>query len=437
LVSNTGLHNPMNSKAMISAMRTGATVAAVTFIAIALPGNGASAYDIQSNLRMGPVGGDRLDRSFVREWERNPPPGYPTLSPANVKATQKAVRFYEKIVEAGGWDELPPLKKKQVLRPGETSPLIAQLRKRLEISGDAEPGYGFKSYFDGTLEKGVKRFQASNGLTPTGVIDRRTWAALRIPADIRLKQLQINSKRLKQYPGLAKKKYVVVNIPAAQVEAVYKDKVVSRHTGVVGKPDRPTPLLRTSIHQMNFNPVWRLPPTVVKEDLIPKGRQMASAGKNVLVKYGIDAYSGGKKLDPKKINWASSQPFKLAYRQKPGNDNPLGFLKINFNNSHSVYMHDTPSDSLFGRNFRAASSGCIRVANIDQLAAWILEGRSGWSLGRIEYVKETGKRIDVSLHKRVPLYFVYITAWATEDGVIQFRRDLYKRDKVGDIAASY
>lgn len=397
----------------------------------------AIAYDIRDALRGSHVTGDPYDRSFAKQWERNPPPGFPTLSPANIKATSAAVKKYQQIVEAGGWEQLPDLPRKTVLRSGESGPIIAQLRKRLVASGDVEAGSFFTEYFDDGLLRGVKRFQASNGLTPTGVVGWRTLAALNIPAEVRLRQLEKNLSRLKQYRGLGKKKYVVVNIPAAQIEAVEGNRVVSRHTGVVGKPDRPTPLLRTTIHQMNFNPIWRLPPTVVKEDLIPKGREMASQGKNVLVKYGIDAYSGGKKLNPEKIDWQSSQPFKLSYRQQPGDDNPLGFLKINFNNSHSVYMHDTPSDSLFGRNVRAASSGCIRVRNIEQLAAWLLKGRSGWSRGRIEYVKEKGKRIDVGLHRRVPLYFVYITAWATEDGVINFRRDLYERDGVGEIALSY
>jgi murein L,D-transpeptidase YcbB/YkuD len=222
------------------------------------------------------------------------------------------------------------------------------------------------------------------------------------------------------------------------VEAVVGDKVVSRHTGVVGKPDRPTPLLRTAIHEMNFNPSWRLPPTVVSKDLIPRGREMQKSGKNVLVKFGIDAYDGaGKKLDPEKINWESGQPAGLSYRQKPGKDNPLGFLKINFNNSHSVYMHDTPSETIFGRNFRAASSGCIRIANIERLAAWLLEGTPGWSQSRVDAIKESGERLDVKLKKPVPLYFAYITAWATPDGVIQFRRDIYDRDRAGPDASSY
>jgi len=410
---------------------------ALAALAVVTTGVPALGYDMRDALRGNHVTGEPYDRSFAREWERNPPPGFPTLSPANLKATKAAIATYEKIVAEGGWEKMPTLPRKTVLRSGQSDPVISKLRKRLVASGDLEPSNFFDEYFDGGLLKGVKRFQASNGLTPTGVVGWRTIAALNVPAEVRLKQLKKNYSRLKQYRGLGKKKYVVVNIPAAQVEAVRGDKVVSRHTGVVGKPERPTPLLRTKIHQMNFNPVWRLPPTVVKKDLIPKGKEMASSGKNVLVKYGIDAYSGGKKLNPEKVNWTSTQPYRLSYRQQPGKDNPLGFLKINFNNSHSVYMHDTPSESLFGRNVRAASSGCIRVRNIEQLAAWLLEGRAGWSRGRIEYVREKGKRIDVSLRKRVPLYFVYITAWATKDGVINFRRDLYERDGVGDVSVSY
>ncbi len=115
----------------------------------------------------------------------------------------------------------------------------------------------------------------------------------------------------------------------------------------------------------------------------------------------------------------------------------MGFLKINFHNSHSVYMHDTPSDSLFGRNFRAASSGCVRVQNIEKLAAWLLAEQGGWDSARIAEMKASVKREDVRLKKPVRLYFTYITAWATEDGVVQFRRDLYLRDKLGKQVASY
>jgi murein L,D-transpeptidase YcbB/YkuD len=171
--------------------------------------------------------------------------------------------------------------------------------------------------------------------------------------------------------------------------------------------------------------------------LIPKGREMQVAGQDVLVKFGIDAYSNGKKLDTSKIDWSSEQPFNLSYRQAPGKDNPLGFLKINFASSNSVYMHDSPKESIFGRNFRAASSGCVRVQNIEKLAAWLLEGQKGWNDDQIVQIKESGRRGNVRLKRPVPLYFAYVTAWATEDGVVQFRPDIYLKDGVGEVASAY
>ncbi len=221
------------------------------------------------------------------------------------------------------------------------------------------------------------------------------------------------------------------------MEAVEDGKVASRHAGVVGKPDRATPVLRSTIRELNFNPTWKLPPTVIKEDLIPKGREMYRAGKDVLVTYGIDAYSGGRKIDPASIDWSSSQPFRLAYRQAPGKDNPLGFVKINFANHYSVYMHDSPKDSLFGRSLRAASSGCVRVQNIEELAAWLLKDKKGWSLDQVKQIKESGRTGTARMKRGVPLYFAYVTAWATEDGTVHFRPDLYQKDGVGEVAAAY
>ena len=192
----------------------------------------------------------------------------------------------------------------------------------------------------------------------------------------------------------------MVNIPGAQIEAVEDGRVVSRHAGVVGKIDRPTPILKSAVHEMNFNPVWHLPPTVISKDLIPKGREMQRAGQSVLVKYGIDAYDGtGKKLDPNKVDWNAASAQGLSFKQQPGKENPMGFLKINFHNQYSVYMHDTPSESLFGRNFRAASSGCVRVSGIEQLAAWMLSDNGDWNAERIQQIKKSGERADVRLKR--------------------------------------
>jgi L,D-transpeptidase YcbB len=417
------------------------------FVLVLVVAGFAAPASAQENdwLRFGPGNGPTAsntdyDREFIKEWESKPPKGFPTLSQANIAPMKAAIKRYEDIVKAGGWRPIPDVKQLdgKSLQVAQTHPFVDLVRARMTASGDlTEAASSYTTYYDQGLEKAVKRFQASNGLTPTGIVDDRTASAMNVPADARLKQLKTNLGRLGEFAGGRPKKYVIVNIPAAHVEAVEGDKVVLRQTGVVGKTDRPTPLLRSAITNLNFNPVWTLPPTVVNKDLIPKGLDMQKRSQNVLVKFGIDAYDGnGKKLDPAKIDWSGSTPRNLVYKQQPGKDNPLGFLKINFDSANSVYMHDTPSETLFGRNVRAASSGCVRVQNIDLLAAWLLSGQ-GWSEDRVRGMRKSGERQDVSLKQSVPLNFVYITAWATPDGVVQFRRDLYQRDGVGPVAASY
>jgi murein L,D-transpeptidase YcbB/YkuD len=426
-----------------------ATVLVLGFIIVSgagCLGFGRAAAQSTAMIQFGPVGDgpgttSTYDPDFVREWEANPPKGYATLSKANIAATKLAVQRYTSIVAQGGWPQLPEppnrTPRDSLLQYGITDPAVSLLRKRLAASGDLTDSDTSSTYFDTSLDKALKRFQASNGLTPTGIADKRTIVALNVPADARLKQLKANVSRLEEFVPKAGKKYVVVNIPAAQVEAVQNGQIVARYAAVVGKADRPTPLLHTPITDLSFNPVWRLPPTVISEDLIPRGREMQAKGQNVLLKFGIDAYSNGKKVDPTKINWDNVKPGTYTYSQQPGKENPLGFLKINFDSAHSVYMHDTPSDRIFGRNFRSASSGCIRVHNIENLAAWLLADQRGWDAERIASMKTTGERLDLRLKKPVQLLFVYISAWATADGVVQFRRDIYQKDGIGEVASNY
>jgi murein L,D-transpeptidase YcbB/YkuD len=373
--------------------------------------------------------GEISDREFIREWERSPAKGFPTLSPGNIGPIKAAIARYTAIAARGGWRRLPDAK----LEQGTTHPAVAILRERLAASGELKDG-GSSDYFDYDLSQAVRRYQEANGLAPTGIVDKGTVGALNVPAASRLKQLQVNLKRLGEL-GKIPRKYVVVNIPAAQIEAVENDTVASRHAGVVGRIERPSPILKSAIQQLNFNPVWHLPPTVIKEDLIPKGQEMARHKQSVLVKFKIDAYGGdGRKLDPVKVNWNAAES--LTFRQQPGPENPLGFVKMNFPNAHSVYMHDTPGQSLFGRSFRAASSGCVRVLGIEQLAAWVVADQ-GWKPEQVHQMKVSGERFDVTLTRPVTLYFAYVTAWATQDGAVHFRRDIYQKDGVGAAAGAY
>jgi murein L,D-transpeptidase YcbB/YkuD len=374
-------------------------------------------------------GADPNEREFIREWEKNPPKGFPTLSPGNVGPMKTAIARYQAIAAKGGWHRLPDVK----LQQGSSHPAVAILRERLYLSGELQEK-GDSEYFDYDLDQAVRHYQEANGLAPTGVVDDGTIAAMNVPAAARLKQLRANLARLNAL-GKTPRKYIVVNIPAAQIEAVENDKVASRHPGVVGKIERQTPLLKSAIQQLNFNPVWHLPPTVIEEDLIPTGQKMARRGESVLVKFKIDAYGeNGRKLDPRKIDWSNAKG--LTYREQPGPENPLGFVKMNFPNAHSVYMHDTPKPSLFGRSFRAASSGCVRVYDMEALAAWAVADQ-GWKPEQVHQMRETGERYDLTLKHPIPLYFAYVTAWATQDGAVHFRRDIYQKDGVGAGAGAY
>lgn len=389
------------------------------------------------NARWGADGqflGFQSDRQeLAREWEVPLEAGFPTISTRNIAPLKAAIARYKAIVAKGGWPQLPMLK----LKDGVRHKAVVTLRQRLIATGDLSPQAGMSTRYDYYVAQAVMYFQTRHGLKPTGVVDKLTIMALNVSAKARLRQLQINLGRLNIHSRAAAKKYVLVNIPAAQIEAVENDQVISRHAAVVGKIDRKTPLLKSRIHQINFNPYWHIPQSIVRKDLVPKARMYAARGKDILGTYRIDAYAGGRKLDPQRINWNSSAVYGYTYRQQPWKDNSMGFVKINFHNAHSVYMHDTPSKSLFRRNFRAHSSGCVRVQNVKQLVSWLLGANGGWDIGAISQIEQTGQRKDVNLKRQVPVYFVYMTAWATKDGQVNFRRDLYARDQVGVTASAY
>lgn len=376
-----------------------------------------------------------FDRSAAREWEMNPPKGFPTLDKANIPLMKQAVKRYAAIISAGGWRKIP----KGKMGPGYSGENVAMLRKRLQFTGDLQKSSSFSSMYDYYVERAVKRFQVRHGLTPAGLVDRRTLAALNVPATVRLRQIRTNIARLNGLTRKTAKRYVAVNVPAQQIEVVENGRIVSRHAAVVGKIDRQTPRLRSKIHEINFNPYWNVPRSIVKKDLVPKARREAKKGRyDLLDRFRISAIDGnGRKVDPKTINWNSNSVYNYRYRQDPWKDNSMGFVKINFHNKHAVYMHDTPSKSLFGRNLRANSSGCIRVQNVKQLVTWLLKDNSDWNRSRVDQMQTNGERKDVRLKSRAPVYFVYITSWATKDGTVHFRRDLYKQDGVGATASNY
>jgi murein L,D-transpeptidase YcbB/YkuD len=350
----------------------------------------------------------------------------PTLSPATVAATENAITQYEGIVQRGGWNAVPAVHQ---LRLGSKGPAVELLRQRLAASGDLDSDAGMGPTFDSFVEAAVRRFQIRHGLGPSGVVDADTLRELNVPAEERLRELQINVVRLRSYSGDLGDRFVMVNIPAAAVETVENGQVVTHHKAGVGRIDRQSPIMHTKALAVNFNPFWNVPPSLIKKDLIPKMK----ADPNYLTEEKIHVIDkNGQEVSPSVINWNTDEATHYRYRQDPGAEvDALGVVRININNPYGVYMHDTPEKGIFGDDFRFVSSGCVRVQDVRDYVAWLLKDNPGWGRDQIDEAIRSGQRIDVNLVKPVDVYWVYITAWATPDGVVQFRPDVYKRDGAG------
>ena len=354
----------------------------------------------------------------------------PTLSPATAEHTAQAIAQYEGIVSRGGWPEVPKMDR---LRLGTRNPSVAALRQRLTVVGDLDPNAGVSDVYDSYVDAAVRRFQARHGLAVDGNIRELTFKTLNVPAAVRLAQLRTNAVRLRSMSGNLGNRFVVCNLPAAHIEAIEGGVAVSRHTAVVGKPDRASPDINSRIVEINFNPYWTVPVSIVRRDLIPK----MQAEPDYLEKNQIRIFDPkGNELTPAQINWYSEEAVNYRFKQDPGDLNSLGSIRINFPSKDGVYMHDTPSKNLFGEDFRFHSSGCVRVQNVRELVNWLLVETPGWSRNEIDQVIKSGERKDAKVARPVPLYWVYVTAWATPDGVVQFRDDIYNRDGLGPVATS-
>lgn len=354
----------------------------------------------------------------------------PTLSPATVEHTGQAIAQYEAIVARGGWPEVPKIDR---LRLGARNPHVVALRQRLTVAGDLDANLGSSDVYDSFVDAAVRRFQARHGLVVDGNIRELTFKALNVPAQVRLAQLRTNAVRLRSMSGNLGNRFVVCNLPAAHIEAIEGGVAVSRHTAVVGKPDRASPDINSRIVEINFNPYWTVPVSIVRRDLIPKMQAEPDYLEKNLIRI-LD--QKGNELTPSQINWYSEEAVNYRFKQDPGDLNSMGSIRINFPSAHGVYMHDTPSKNLFGEDFRFHSSGCVRVQNVRELVNWLLVETPGWSRNEIDQVIKSGERKDAKVAKPVPLYWVYVTAWATPDGVVQFRDDIYNRDGIGPVAGS-
>ena len=356
---------------------------------------------------------------------RVPRSSTPVLSQQTVAATEQAIQTYQNIVAQGGWGSVPMGVN---LHVGSRGQAVVALRHRLVATGDLDQAAGMSPVFDAYVDAGVRRFQARHGLGQTGIVSSETLRELNVPADYRLRQLQTNLVRLRSFAGNLGDRFVMANIPAASVETVENGVVFSHHAAGVGKIDRQSPVMQTKAIDINFNPFWTVPASIIRKDLIPK----MQADPGYLTDNHIRTFNkDGQEVSPSTINWNSMDAVNYRFREDPGENNSLGVVRINIANPYGVYMHDTPTKGIFGDDFRFVSSGCIRVQNVRDYVAWLLKDTPGWDRDHIDAAIASGNRVDVKLAQPVPVYWVYITAWATPEGIVQFREDIYNRDGLG------
>lgn len=353
----------------------------------------------------------------------------PTLTPRTFLDTLRAADRYAAFAEAGGWERLPEDLAR--LKPGERHPAIPALRHHLTLTGDLPADAPPSDRLDPPLVAAITAFQGRHGLPDSGILGRLTIHALNVPASVRQRQLAASAARLMGSKFPFGERYVVVNIPSAAVEAVENGAVARRYVAVVGSPDKATPAVETRITDINFNPTWTVPASVVKNEIIPQMRK----NPGYLAKNHIRILGPSGEVDPTRIDWAGEKAVNYTLRQDSGFDNSLGQVRIDMPNRFAVYMHDTPAKSLFAASVRFHSHGCVRVGQVKELVGWLLQGTDGpnrpgtsWGPIEIETGIADGERRDIKLTKPIPVTFVYLTGFATPDGKAHFRDDIYNLD---------
>ena len=341
------------------------------------------------------------------------------------EAMQGAIAMYEEIVAQGGWTKLPNAK----LDRGAKSKVVVKLRERLVREGYLDLdnlGVAAPDAFDDDLARALKSFQYNHGIYTSGKVDSRTYAALNMPAEHRLFQLQDNLPRVRAYGEGLGSRNILVNIPSVQLETVEDGIVFARHNVVCGKLERPTPTLASKVSDVTFNPYWNAPASIVARDILPKF--LEDPGYLDQMRIRVFDGVGGPEIDPRSVDWYSAAPDLYHVLQEPGEHNSLATVKVNFANKFMVYMHDTPHRELFAINARYESSGCVRVDQVRMFVDWILAGQDGFDEAQFEMITASEETFPMPVKILVDVRFMYLTAWATEDGRVNFRPDVYKLD---------
>lgn len=340
----------------------------------------------------------------------------------------RALVGYDHILRRGGWPSLP---ERTLLRPGEpiSAELANRLRTRLVLTGDLDEAHAAvpAARYDGALVDAVQRFQVRHGLLVDGIVGPETVRTMNVPAAIRVRQIALNMERMCRLPVDPGERHVRVNIPEFRLRLLDGGDEVLALRVVVGARHTPTPVFSDDIEYLQFRPYWNVPDSIARHELVPR----ALEDPEYLQRHGFEVLAGWQPgaaiLDPAAIDWRADTSAAYRIRQRPGPANALGLVKFMFPNRHSVYVHDTSARQLLTRRYRAFSHGCVRVEAPERLATALLAPQ-GWTADDVRSAMHASSRLAVALEEPVPIHLVYLTAWVDDDGVVQFRPDVYGRD---------
>ncbi len=387
-----------------------------------LPGTASSENAIVAR-EIGPLtlidGAEAADSiaDFVKTLE--PPTG-------DYRRLKDALASYRKISADGGWPSIP---KGSTLKPGARDARVATLRTRLLSTGDLGPSESSAGdTYDAALETAVKKFQERHGLTADGIIAQTTLEELNVPVSGRIMQIELNLERRRWMDDDLGQNYVFVNVAEQKMSVVQNGKTVHSARLVVGKPFTRTPVFSETMKYVVLNPYWSVPPSIANNEYLPKLKKDPGYLINQRIRIFAGNGDGAGEVDPYGVNWSALTRMPYSLRQDSGGKNALGQVKFMFPNRFNVYLHDTPSKSLFAKDLRVFSHGCMRVENPLDLAALLLADQN-WTRKKIDAAVATGKQRVINLTKPLPVHVTYLTAWVNDDGSVNFRRDVYGRDK--------
>jgi murein L,D-transpeptidase YcbB/YkuD len=321
---------------------------------------------------------------------------------------KQKLQLYNTIAKEGGWRTIIFTVKQ--IKKGTSAPTVALLKKRLQLTGDMS-GNDSTTVFSDSLVSAVKNYQRHNGLKPSGIVTDTLIRSLNVPVDKRIEQLIININRMQWMATKQESNYITVNIPEFMLYAFENNAKVFEMPVVVGKEGAHTTMFNGNLDQIVFSPFWNIPASIVKNEIIPKMK----ADPNYLKTKNMEIVGKNDTLP--------------TIRQLPGKDNALGKVKFLFPNRYDIYFHDTDAKDIFKKDVRAVSHGCIRLADAEKMANYLLKDNKSWTAEKIKSAMNSGKEQYVKLNPAMPVTITYFTAWVDENGQLNFRDDLYNNDK--------